>query len=403
MDVGLYISELLKRDGEIVVPGLGFLVYERLSAWYNESEGKFYPPYHKVSFDPQVIDDDTLSQYIADSKNISFESAKYFTEKYIANLKHDALSGDVAFADLGWFCMDQEAIVFKNQEKLTEETELYGLEPVEINKQKREPFTKQPEQKAPYQNEDLPDITFTSKGGTGEREEEEKFPSVIQLEKVFEGESKNKTAIMLYTLLALILVGIIGLASIYKFAPVTFEKIRSWEQHIRGKKIDTTNVVKQIPVVIPKRDSMITDSIAKKPDTTAVKQTTAPPVGSKSPETKPSVKESVTPAKKPVSKKDSTSKTKTPVTGTAVNTTLIRFELVVASFDTNSKAMAAMHKFNSDGLKTNISVYIPGSKYHVVTDNIFDTYADAEAAKLQLIKDHKIPSTSYPQEIKLSK
>ncbi len=92
MDVSFYIGELLKQHGEISVPGLGYLVLARVSGYYNEAEGKFYPPHHLVQFDLQQIeDDDTLTQHIADVKNISLASSKYFTEKYINTIKEESL------------------------------------------------------------------------------------------------------------------------------------------------------------------------------------------------------------------------------------------------------------------------------------------------------------------------
>jgi len=137
MDVSLYISELLKKNGEIIVPGLGFLVRARKSAYYNEAEGKFYPPYHQIQFDPQDIDDDTLPQYVADKKNISLASAKYFTEKYIETLRHDALVKQVEVADLGWFYMDQAVMGFKANDALIEDGGLYGYPQVEVHKHRQ--------------------------------------------------------------------------------------------------------------------------------------------------------------------------------------------------------------------------------------------------------------------------
>src|ERR1700744_2934765 len=100
MDVGYYLSELLGQAGEVNVPGLGHFVQLRVEGHYNSSEGVFYPPSNKVGFDPHYTDDDSLAEYISERRSISLASSKYFTEKYIHNLRNESMMKDVAIADL---------------------------------------------------------------------------------------------------------------------------------------------------------------------------------------------------------------------------------------------------------------------------------------------------------------
>ena len=79
MDVGYFISELLGQHGNVSVPGLGYFTHTRVNGYYNEAEETFYPPGYSVHFEPQLVEDDSLSQYIADNKHISLASSKYFT------------------------------------------------------------------------------------------------------------------------------------------------------------------------------------------------------------------------------------------------------------------------------------------------------------------------------------
>ena len=129
MDVGFYLGELLMQQGEVSLPGLGYFVRARMSGYYDENEGKFYPPYHKAQFDLQSIDDDDLAEYIAAKKNISIASAKYFLEKYATGLKQDALADEVPIAGLGWFYTGEGQLKFRAADKLVNDTVFYGFEP----------------------------------------------------------------------------------------------------------------------------------------------------------------------------------------------------------------------------------------------------------------------------------
>ena len=94
MDISFYISELLELRGDINVPGLGYLVQGRISGYYNEAEGKFYPPHNEVQFEPALLDDDTtLAQYIADKKNISRE------DRLICHIIDNHISGGMRRAN----------------------------------------------------------------------------------------------------------------------------------------------------------------------------------------------------------------------------------------------------------------------------------------------------------------
>lgn len=139
MDVGYFISELLGQHGDVSVPGLGYFVHTRINGYYNEPEDKFYPPRYDVQFDPQFIDDDSLAQHIADNKKISLASAKYFKEKYVANLKYLAATGETAVADIGWLSMDDQKLVFRTNNDIDTDPEFFGLPAVKMYKLGQQP------------------------------------------------------------------------------------------------------------------------------------------------------------------------------------------------------------------------------------------------------------------------
>ncbi|MFD0750114.1 hypothetical protein ACFQZS_08180 [Mucilaginibacter calamicampi] len=135
MDVGFYLGELLMLRGEVKVSGLGNFSQVRMSAYYDENEATFYPPYNKVHFEAQAdIDDDALAAYLVAKKSISLTSAKYFIEKYISNLRLQAIVADVPLGNLGYFYTDRAELSFKPVDKLSNDLEVYGYAPIKINK-----------------------------------------------------------------------------------------------------------------------------------------------------------------------------------------------------------------------------------------------------------------------------
>src|ERR1700748_1781517 len=135
MNLADYLSELLGQYEEVSVPGLGYFVRERVNGYYNDKEARFYPPYHRVKFVGKPKDDDTFAQYVADKKNISLASSKYFAEKFVSKLREQALTGKYLFADLGSFYTEQDQLVLKPNDKITDVRSFYGYPQLNVYKQ----------------------------------------------------------------------------------------------------------------------------------------------------------------------------------------------------------------------------------------------------------------------------
>lgn len=134
MDLAIYISELLGFKGEVNVPGLGHFAQKRVSGYYNEGEGKFYPPSHEVSFSPTATDDTGLATYITLKKNISQASAKYFIEKYVTGVKQQASAGRADIPGIGYLYYEYAALTFKPDATLGTDPALYGLKPIRADR-----------------------------------------------------------------------------------------------------------------------------------------------------------------------------------------------------------------------------------------------------------------------------
>jgi nucleoid DNA-binding protein len=138
MDLSNYVSQLLQQHGQLNVPGLGFFVHLRKSSYYDNETGTLYPPYYETTFAPPHSDDEDniLLNYVAETRNISPTSAKYFIDKYADNIKAKAAAGEFDFEGLGSFSINERsALVFKShQAETVYNSPLYGLPPVKIQK-----------------------------------------------------------------------------------------------------------------------------------------------------------------------------------------------------------------------------------------------------------------------------
>ena len=134
MNLADYLSELLEENTEVSVPGLGYFIREHISAYYNQTEARFYPPHHKIKFIDELKADDLLVEYIAGKKNISLASSKYFAEKFVNKLREDAAAGRQLFSNLGNFRLTNNRLIFEPNNELPDDPDFYGFPVIEIAK-----------------------------------------------------------------------------------------------------------------------------------------------------------------------------------------------------------------------------------------------------------------------------
>ena len=134
MNLADYLGNLLEETTEVSVPGLGYFIREHVSAAYNDAEGRFYPPFHRVKFVAEQKSDDLLTEYIATQKNITLASSKYFAEKFVNKLYDDVARSRQLFSNLGTFQLINNQLVFEPNKELPNDPDFYGLPPAEIMK-----------------------------------------------------------------------------------------------------------------------------------------------------------------------------------------------------------------------------------------------------------------------------
>lgn len=270
MDVGFYLGELLMQQGEVKVPGLGNFSQIRMSAYYDENEELFYPPYNKVHFEPQAdITNDDLAEYLVAKKNISLSSAKYFIEKYIGNLRLQAIVADVPLGNMGFFYTDRAELSFRPTDRLIDDSGFYGFTPVKINKVNairtyQKPVTVPEALYSPAR----PEIVYPQpphEPQQTERVEEEDVEPVAE-EKIEnsisstddegfldlpEEEEEERRGPLRAILISLIIVAVLAVTvlALYMYAPATFNKLQFWKNNEVAVPVETRPNTIEVPAL----------------------------------------------------------------------------------------------------------------------------------------------------------
>jgi cell division protein FtsN len=323
----------------------------RMHAHYNEKEAKFYPPYHRVKFVPQIKDDDTFAQYVAQKKNISLASSKYFIEKFIVKVKDDASRGSYLFSGLGAFNVNQDQLVFIPNDKITADPSFYGYAPVDINKAER-PLTTETAKPVFAEPAVSPAIIAEP-------------VKIAKQEQYFEDEPEEKRRLSIWLIL-LIVAAAVALAGFgaYMLYPDAFDKLTAGFHQ-------KDNENKEIPVVT-----------LVKPDTTKTLKTVTDTA----------------------SKTNTLIKPDTAQNAIAADTVKIsRWDIIVGAFKKKQTAVSQVNYYKEIGVNATI-LPDPSGRHFFVSAGSYSTRDEAEAARLQLVTAGKISKTnSYPLEIKSQK
>jgi len=389
MDVSLFISELLEQHGEINVPGLGYFVQSYTPGYYNETEGKFYPPQHSVQYDPQQLDgDNTLTEYIATKKNISIASSKYFTEKYINTIKEDAIVKDVAIANLGWLYTDQGKLSFKSAAQAANDPAFFGYAPVNISKIGNIPppvfeATTNDENAVTETND-----TVVSPAAQINAEPITQQPAEEQEEEVYE-EAEPERSYGWMILTVVIVVAVLSVLGMHQFYPDQFESAKAWitrSQTPPKPKIEEKKEVKA--VIPPKVDTLAADTVKTTAIETPVATTAAPRDTIKE---KPVVSKSVKPADIPVN-----------LPALAEYDPKKAWVVIAITCYTEAKAAAVLSDLKTKGLEPFIVPNMGGAGIYIAA-GAYSSNAEADAARVKFIAAKQIPQDAYLTHIKPKK
>lgn len=355
MDVGYFISELLAQHGEVSVPGLGYFARTRVNGHYNEREGKLYPPTYSVQFDPQTIEDETLAQYIVDKKNISLASSKYFTEKFITNIKLQAQSAETALGDLGWFYTEGSQLYFRPNTGLSTDPDFFGYQPVNLHKLGSEPVVTKsaatPVEEGYNTPVAIPQQQPEETDGYRFETDEEHEAYLVDL-----ARKRKRNSTITFVFLAIVFTALV-IYLVNRYDPSVFNleapkhRVTKTEPVINARveqPEDSTATAKDTAKTSAKPDSIITTH------TKIVKDTTA----------------------------------KTPV---VVNNNIVgpRYEILGGSFATIEEANRAIKNYKTLGIEARILENVPGRK-RKVTLGTYTTRAEAVAAQEKILSTKKV-------------
>lgn len=433
MDIAYYISDLLAQQGELTVPSLGYFVQIRMAAYYDNQEKKFYPPHYSVQFDPQIIDEDeSLANYIAASKNISQASAKYFIEKYITNLKSQAVVEDVPFGNLGTFSSDGLKLTFKSATK-NDDPAFFGHPAISVNRiGDNQPARTTATAPIPAVTASA-DTTATSTPANAAPEPTKNIPppspapavmaplnSTPPQEEVYEDEPRK---VGIWIALAVIVVALaIAAGAIYKYKPELFRKLTFQkpkapvEKPVAAYKTDTVadfpkdTLTQNVPI---QNDTVNVDTVnisqkGTKKTTTLAKVRNAIPAGARQADAANAKDAEKQQAAIPDHKEPAAANKKAPVITTPSQVTqqpaiasgtsdVAKGSWVIygGAFPTRRSAERSLSVYHSNGLPQArlLSDKVKEGNNYKVIFGVYTTKAEAQAADKTIKKSHKIETS----------
>ena len=124
-----YINDLLYRYDCVIVPNFGGFVTNKIGARVNTTSHTFYPPKKQLTFNAYLQHNDgLLANYIASSKNISFEEAVTFIAEEVAQWNEKLATTSVTVASVGSLSLNEaKQVVFEPNPSSNFLAESFGL------------------------------------------------------------------------------------------------------------------------------------------------------------------------------------------------------------------------------------------------------------------------------------
>ncbi len=165
MDIGPYILQLLALNKKVGVSGLGTFYLQTRASYFDTTKKLWHPPTRQAAFDEEVFDEDQLPELISTEKNISEQSAVYFVEKFVTNIRVLlAASQSATLEGIGKLSYRDDQLIFNPDDSAGADHSFYGLAPVPAIKKTEVIPVQQPEtviQEEVYEEEE------ERRGGTG--------------------------------------------------------------------------------------------------------------------------------------------------------------------------------------------------------------------------------------------
>ncbi len=124
-----YISDLLYRYECVIVPNFGGFITNKISAKVNNFTHTFYAPSKQLTFNSHLQNNDgLLANYIATSKNISYDEAILKIKNEVKNWKHTLNKEELELENIGFFHLNNDGkLIFEPTNTVNYLTSSYGL------------------------------------------------------------------------------------------------------------------------------------------------------------------------------------------------------------------------------------------------------------------------------------
>jgi len=129
MALSKYIYELLFRYECVIVPKFGGFLTKSVSAKIDENTTILHPPFKKLSFNAQLVENDgLLANYICAVDKVPYDAALNFIDFEVKEWKQKLINENITLEGLGTFSLSNEQnIQFEPNDTTSFLTEAFGL------------------------------------------------------------------------------------------------------------------------------------------------------------------------------------------------------------------------------------------------------------------------------------
>ena len=141
MDILSYLTDLLNKQNEVGIEGLGTFFKQKLPGRYDTEKHLFVPPTYVLNFKAEINEGSSFSSYLASSKDISNESAQHHIGLFVEEINRQlAVSNEADLDSIGKLSYVNDVLILKEQGDIDLGASFYGL-PNISTKDLKEPIT----------------------------------------------------------------------------------------------------------------------------------------------------------------------------------------------------------------------------------------------------------------------
>lgn len=128
MDILSYLTDLLNKQNEVGIEGLGTFFKQKLPGRYDTENHLFIPPTYLLRFKAEINEGATLGSYLSSTKDISSDSAQHYVSLFVEDINRQlAVSNEADLDSIGKLSYVDDVLILKEQGNIDLGSEFYGL------------------------------------------------------------------------------------------------------------------------------------------------------------------------------------------------------------------------------------------------------------------------------------